>query len=45
VDPLIEALGKGALLLAGVIVVLGLLMVVLWQLRVIVRVTRKLQQL
>jgi hypothetical protein len=45
VDPLIEALGKGALVLAGVIVVLGLLMVVLWQLGVIVRVTRKLQQL
>jgi hypothetical protein len=45
VDPLIEVLGKGALVLAGVIVVLALFMVVVWQLRVIVREARKLQQL
>jgi hypothetical protein len=42
---MIEWLGMAALALAGLALVLALFMVVVWQLRVIVRETRKMSQL
>jgi hypothetical protein len=42
---IIELLGMAALVLAGVALVLALFMVVVWQLRFLVRAARKIQQL